>query len=232
MQIFYSSIAAEINTSIEIDGQEHLHISKSLRKKIGDIIYIVNGKGCLFEAEIRFMSKKQTQVLLLKVILTSDKKAELVLAVAPTKNIGRYEWLIEKCTEIGVKSILPFTSYHSERKVVKHERLNTMTISAMKQSKQLFLPTIGELVSFKQVLKEAEGFDVKLIAYCEEQAITIKNELKALPTFVLIGPEGGFSSQEVEMAKEKGFKSVTLGENRLRTETAAVYVASVYNVLT
>lgn len=234
MHIFYSSIALAIDTSIFIEGQEHIHLSRSLRKKEGDTIFVANGKGVLFEAKIQLITKKRTQVCLHTVVKSKkySQNHNLYLAVAPTKNIGRYEWLVEKCIEIGVNSILPFTSFHIERKVLKNERLNTIAISAMKQSKQLFLPKIEPLTSFREILNVSNSFDVKLIAYCDELNRDIKNEIKNDGSvFVLIGPEGGFSPQEVEIAKENGFKTVTLGENRLRTETAAVYVASIYNVL-
>lgn len=231
MQVFYSDKIT--GTSILIDGQEHHHLAKVLRKKIGDIVFVCNGNGLMLEAEIVSISKKETVLKQIKVHSKEELNSnKLVLAVAPTKNIDRYEWMIEKCTEIGVKAIIPYYSHHSERRRIKLERLQLIALSAMKQSKSLFIPEIKEAMLFKDFV--AQGFSgTKLIAYMEETSHGLKESLaqrKDDSILIAIGPEGGFSPEEIEAAKEKDFIPITLGSKRLRTETAAVFCSAAYQL--
>ncbi len=233
MQVFYSNNI--INSSIFIEGQEHIHLTKVLRKSEGDEVAICNGSGLMLSARIVSISKKQT-VLEKMEILAQEKvnTNKLILAVAPTKNIDRYQWMIEKCTEIGISKIIPFYSKHSERRRLKVDRLQLMALSAMKQSKSLFLPEIIEPISFKDLLK-MESVNQKCLAYMEEETTTIAKLIPKLnrkeELLIAIGPEGGFSEEEVQQAKTNGFAPISLGSKRLRTETAAVYSAVAYQLL-
>tara|TARA_B110000483_G_scaffold75626_1_gene94112 strand:- start:1615 stop:2316 length:702 start_codon:yes stop_codon:yes gene_type:complete len=233
MQVFYSNNI--INTAIFIEGQEHVHLTKVLRKSEGDEVAICNGSGLMLSARIVSISKKQT--VLEKIEILAQEKVntnKLILAVAPTKNIDRYQWMIEKCTEIGISKIIPFYSKHSERRRLKVDRLQLIALSAMKQSKSLFLPEIIEPISFKDLLK-MESVKQKGLAYMEEETTTIAKLISNLnrkeELLIAIGPEGGFSEEEVQQAKTNGFAPISLGSKRLRTETAAVYSAVAYQLL-
>jgi 16S rRNA (uracil1498-N3)-methyltransferase len=233
MQVFYSPNI--VSDKILVDQQEHIHLSKVLRKAIGDRVYVCNGRGLFVLAEIVSMSKKET-VLLTKQVLHNEKENanQLVLAVALTKNMDRYEWFIEKAIEIGVHRIIPFYSQNSERRKLKLERIQTIAISAMKQSKSLFLPEIKEPISFKELLKE-NSTNQKYIAYVQEETHTSKAVFPLLDAekelLVLIGPEGGFTVEEADLAIKNSFKALSLGTKRLRTETAAVFTAAAYQLL-
>jgi 16S rRNA (uracil1498-N3)-methyltransferase len=233
MQVFYSNNI--INTAIFIEGQEHVHLTKVLRKSEGDEVAICNGSGLMLSARIVSISKKQT--VLEKIEILAQEKVntnKLILAVAPTKNIDRYQWMIEKCTEIGISKIIPFYSKHSERRRLKLDRLQLIALSAMKQSKSLFLPEIIEPISFKDLLK-MESVKQKGLAYMEEETTSIAKLISNLnrkeELLIAIGPEGGFSEEEVQQAKTNGFAPISLGSKRLRTETAAVYSAVAYQLL-
>jgi len=233
MQIFYSTNIQD-NIAI-IDGQENIHLSKVLRKEIGDEVYLLNGKGTLFLAEITSQSKKATTLTIKNTVESEEKNHNnLILAVAPTKNIDRYQWMIEKAVEIGVNQIIPFYSQNSERRRLKLERLEAIAIAAMKQSKTLFLPKIAAPINFKDLLNQ-EFSDQKFIAYLRDNTTDVTTsfpQLKPeLSTVVLIGPEGGFTVEEAAQAEKNKFKTLSLGNKRLRTETAGVFTAAAYQLL-
>ena len=233
MQVFYSTNI--IDQKIVIDQQEHIHLSKVLRKNIGDTVHVCNGKGLMVLAEIVALSKKES-LLIVKEVVFDLKQSDnrLVLGVAPTKNMDRYEWFIEKAIEIGISKIIPFYSQNSERRKLKMERLQTIAISAMKQSKSLFLPEIVEPITFKELMKKEMG-DQKFLAYVLEDTRDLKAEFSKLnmnkELLVLIGPEGGFTTEEAELASANAYKTLSLGKQRFRTETAAIYTAAAYQLL-
>lgn len=231
MQLFYSEKIIKPLQIIEIDDQENIHLTKVLRKAIGEKIHITNGKGELFIAEIISLNKKRSSLKIIEKLKSNNSINNLTIAIAPTKTISRIEWFIEKSVEIGINEIFLFTSQNSERKIIKLNRLTTKALSAMKQSLNLNLPKISDLYSFKKLLQEVESkFEVKLIAYCEETDSKFSRyNFSNKKTIVMIGPEGGFSIEEITLAKQFGFKSVTLGKNRLRTETAGIYICSLFN---
>ena len=186
-------------------------------------MHITNGKGWLFEAKITLAGLKNCIATIHSKTQQTPTKYNLHLAVAPTKMNDRYEWFLEKATEIGITSITPIICDHSERKVIKAERFEKILQSAMKQSLQCYLPKLKEAISLKDYLKTTPEGDY-FIAHCEE---TQKQSLKSLlqpntTTTILIGPEGDFSTKEIELASQNNWKPVTLGETRLRTETAAI----------
>ncbi len=194
-----------------------------LREKIGDKLVITNGMGWLFTSKIISADIKKCVVSVETKILQPKKNYTLHLAVAPTKINDRYEWFLEKATEIGIDSITPIICEHSERKIIKHQRFEKILQSAMKQSLQCYFPKLNQAITFKEFIKQ--DFKGQLfIAHCNKtNRKSLKNEL--LPkqdVTILIGPEGDFSVKEIEMAVQNKFIPVTLGETRLRTETAAV----------
>ncbi|MBS7786799.1 16S rRNA (uracil(1498)-N(3))-methyltransferase [Flavobacterium sp. CYK-55] len=223
MQLFYNPAIGQDQEGFSFDKEESRHIVKVLRKKEGDKLYVTNGLGELFETEITLATDHKCQVKIIRVEHVQPKKYQLHLAVAPTKMNDRYEWFLEKATEIGIDQITPIFCDHSERKNFNHERMEKIIISALKQSNQYSLPRLNQAITFKEFIQQKkEGLN--LIAHCEEtQRKSLKEILQPnTDVTLLIGPEGDFSSQEIEMALKADYIPVTLGQTRLRTETAAL----------
>jgi len=223
MQLFYNPDIDETTESFSFDKEESRHIIKVLRKKDSDILHVTNGLGFLFETEITLASDNKCTVQVLSVKKADAPKFRLHLAVAPTKMNDRFEWFLEKATEIGIQEITPVFCDRSERKAINPERFEKIILSAMKQSNETFLPKLNPTITFKEFIKQKnEGLN--LIAHCEE---TDKKSLKEIlkpneDVTMLIGPEGDFSEKEIALALENNFQPVTLGNTRLRTETAAI----------
>lgn len=223
MQLFYNPDLTENTSQISFSREESKHIVKVLRKSVGDILHITNGKGWLFTAELLTSDVKSCTAIIASKVLQTKKGYQLHLAVAPTKMNDRYEWFLEKATEIGIDIITPIICEHSERKIVKIDRFEKILQSAMKQSLNCYLPILNEPIHFKDFIKQ-DYQGQRFIAHCEEtdrkslkNLLLSKNEIT-----ILIGPEGDFSVKEIEMAIHNKFIPVTLGETRLRTETAAI----------
>jgi 16S rRNA (uracil1498-N3)-methyltransferase len=223
MQLFYYPDITETTTQFSFDREESKHIIKVLRKSVGDTLHITNGKGWLFTAEITIADIKNCVANIVSKQLQKKHSYHLHLAVAPTKMNDRYEWFLEKATEIGIDSITPIICDHSERKIVKTERFERILQSAMKQSLSCYLPQLNEPIHFKDFINQGFNGDL-FIAHCEEtDRKSLKHQLKEkTDVTILIGPEGDFSTKEIEQAFENNFIPVTLGETRLRTETAAI----------
>jgi 16S rRNA (uracil1498-N3)-methyltransferase len=223
MQLFYNPNINEATETFSFDKEESKHIIKVLRKKDTDILFVTNGEGFLFKTEITLASDNKCTVKILSFEKIEPSKFKLHLAVAPTKMNDRYEWFLEKATEIGIHEITPIICDRSERKVVNLERFDKILLSAMKQCNQLYLPKLNEAISFKEFIKRKND-GLQLIAHCEE---TDKKTLKSIlkpneDVTLLIGPEGDFSEKEIALALENNYIPVSLGNTRLRTETAAV----------
>jgi 16S rRNA (uracil1498-N3)-methyltransferase len=228
MQLFYIQNPEK---EIILSSEESKHATKVLRKKEGDILNFTDGKGGFYKAEITGADTKKCRLQ----IISSDQEPKqhsyhLHIAIAPTKNMDRYEWFLEKATEIGVDEITPIICDHSERKVLKTERCNRILLSAMKQSLKFHLPKLNEAIPLKDFLKQDfEGN--KYIAHCEDGEKTeLRKEEKADKTTVLIGPEGDFSPAEIEIALLNQFNAVSLGKSRLRTETAGLVAVHTINI--
>lgn len=223
MQLFYNPTISDTHSSFVFDKEESKHIIKVLRKKEGDILHVTNGLGFLFTTKIALASDSKCTVTILSYEKQEPLPYRLHLAVAPTKMNERYEWFLEKATEIGIHEITPIICEHSERKVVKIDRFQKIIESAMKQSLHSYLPKLNEPIAFKDFLKlDFDG--QRFIAHCEE---TNKKTLKTAiqpnqDVLILIGPEGDFSVKEIALALDNTFIPVTLGTTRLRTETAAI----------
>jgi len=224
MQLFYNSEISVETTQITFDKIESKHIVRVLRKKENDILKITNGKGFLFDVKIIVPSDKKC----VAEVINSEEKPKpwdyyLHIAIAPTKLNDRIEWFLEKATEIGIDEITPIICANSERRVVKLERFEKIIQSAMKQSLKFTLPKLNAPVKLNQFINQ--DFDGQVcIAHCEEQD---KNLLQSVikpseKTTILIGPEGDFSPEEIKKCLEKNYTPISLGESRLRTETAAL----------
>lgn len=228
MQLFYSSDIQQSSETYLFDKEESKHIVKVLRKREGDIIQITNGLGLLCEAKISSANEKRCEVQIVKTTQFEKHNYYLHLVVAPTKMNDRFEWFVEKATEMGIDEITPIITEHSERKDVKIERFEKISLSAMKQSLQYFLPKLNPLMSFTKLMQQDLQGD-KYIAHCEEadKQQFANQDLRNKKIVILIGPEGDFSTQEIQTALSKGYRPVALGNTRLRTETAAVYSSCV-----
>ncbi|MBP6180558.1 16S rRNA (uracil(1498)-N(3))-methyltransferase [Flavobacterium sp.] len=223
MQLFYNPNINETTENFSFDKEESKHIIKVLRKKDNDILYVTNGLGYLFKTEITLASDNKCTVKIISFEKTAPSKFNLHLAVAPTKMNDRFEWFLEKATEIGIYEITPIICDRSERKVINNERFDKILLTAMKQSNVLFLPKLNKAIYFKEFIKQKrEG--LSFIAHCEEtNKKTLKSALEINKNVtVLIGPEGDFSEKEIELALDNNYVPVSLGNTRLRTETAAI----------
>jgi 16S rRNA (uracil1498-N3)-methyltransferase len=223
MQLFYNKDLVQKDTEIRFSKEESRHIIKVLRKSTGDTLHITNGNGFLFTAEITLADVKNCIASIVSTKLQPKRDYTIHLAVAPTKMNDRYEWFLEKATEIGIDSITPIFCDNSERKVIKSERYEKILQSAMKQSLNCYLPKLNEAISFKKLMTQSFTGQI-FIAHCEEtDRKSLKQSLKPnQDVTILIGPEGDFSSKEIELATQHDFNPVTLGNTRLRTETAAI----------
>ncbi len=223
MQLFYNPEINESSQFFSFEREESKHIIKVLRKKDTDILFVTNGLGFLFKTEITLASDSKCTVKIISFEKQKPLPYQLHLAVAPTKMNDRFEWFLEKATEIGITEITPIICDHSERKQIKTERFDKILLSAMKQSNQLYLPKLNEPLAFKDFIK-IKNEDLKLIAHCEENdKKSLKNVLKPNGNItILIGPEGDFSLKEIQLALDHNYIPVSLGTTRLRTETAAI----------
>ncbi|MGB8704537.1 MAG: 16S rRNA (uracil(1498)-N(3))-methyltransferase [Gillisia sp.] len=224
MQLFFHPDISENDKQILFPKDESRHIVKVLRKKEGDLLKVTNGKGFLFETEIVDADPQKCVANILSKTFQKKSEAYLHLAVAPTKMNDRYEWFLEKATEIGIDEITPVFCEHSERKVVKLNRFERVIQSAMKQSLHFRIPEINEPLNFAEFIENTTSGD-KFIAHCEDDLPrkSLKNEIvPGNKATILIGPEGDFSSEEIKLALEKGWIAVSLGNSRLRTETAGI----------
>ena len=231
MHIFYTPDLS--GTTYTLDETESKHCVRVLRLEKGDKIMLVDGRGGFFKAEIDDPNPKRCAVKVVHSELNYGlRNFGVHVAIAPTKNIERIEWFLEKATEIGITRVTPLLCHHSERKEIKHDRLEKVMVSAMKQSLKAYLPQLDELTKFSAFMKQPfEG--QKFIAHCEEQhRELLKNAMtKGGNYLILIGPEGDFSPEEIRMAIEAGFVPVSLGDSRLRTETAGVVACHTFNLL-
>ncbi len=227
MQLFYNPDLDNNFSQFVFPAEESKHIVKVLRKKEGDILTITNGKGLFFEAKILIADIRKCKAEIIDITKKHQKAHWLHLVVAPTKMNDRFEWFLEKATEIGVNEITPIICDHSERKIVKIERMEKVILAAMKQSLQAYLPKLNSPITFKEYINTTkEG--LLFIAHCEEEEkVELKRRVAAdKDVTILIGPEGDFSTSEIKTAYDNGFLPVSLGENRLRTETAAIFACT------
>lgn len=221
------------NNAAILNEDESLHCVKVLRHKVGDTICVIDGNGTRAIGTIEAAHAKQCAVLLSKKeVVAKNRNYSLHIAIAPTKNIERIEWFVEKAVEMGVDEISFIKCKNSERTVVKDDRIKKVAESAVKQSQQAYIPKVNSLVDFKEFIKSVSS-DVKLIAHCEDdEKVNIKKYVSTGKSHViLIGPEGDFTKDEIGIALSSGYQAVSLGENRLRTETAGLYACSALAVL-
>ncbi|MEZ2337445.1 16S rRNA (uracil(1498)-N(3))-methyltransferase [Mucilaginibacter sp. RCC_168] len=233
MHLFYTPDIAPSHPQYFLSEEESKHAIRVLRLEVGSEVQLIDGRGGFYNAVIQDAHPKRTILSVTSVTTDFNKRNHyLHLAVAPTKNIERLEWFLEKATEIGIDEISLFISQRSERKEAKVDRLNKIITAAIKQSLKAYHPLLNEPVKLNELLTRPFSGQ-KFIAHCEPgEKLTLRNELQLQGRYlVLIGPEGDFTPAEIESALQNGFKPITLGESRLRTETAALEACFEVNFL-
>lgn len=217
-----------------LSADESNHAVRVLRLKEGNHITIINGKGRAVKAEITIADKRQLHFNILEDFFLEDAKVKLHIAIAPTKNMDRFQFFVEKTTEIGINEITPLLTQNSERKVINSDKVKKSCIAALKQSGNLHLPQINDLQKIDDFIKSQPTHHQRFIAHC--QADESKQELKdrlngSNFVTILIGPEGDFSAEELKLAKANGWLPVYLGTTRLRTETAGIVACHTVRVI-
>lgn len=230
MRLFYSQQKSD--TSFILEGEDHRHIVKVLRYTLGDYLDIVDGSGKIYHGVIKSIDKKEVHVDIERFELTEKMPYRLGIAISPVKNISRFEWFVEKAVEIGITDFYPLLCKRTEKTNIKIDRLKRIIHSAMKQSRNVYEPVIHNKVSMNDMVS-LEGWESKYVAYINEGVHDLLSREKEINPRILIaiGPEGGFEEYEAEMCIRNGFKPVSLGESRLRTETAGVASCQIIKTL-
>jgi 16S rRNA (uracil1498-N3)-methyltransferase len=236
LPIFYIESAAAVNDIMTLPEEASKHIIQVLRKEIGEQVLLTDGVGNLLTAEIINDHKKKCGVRIAQAQHTLAPGRQIAIAISLLKNTSRFEWFLEKATEIGVQTIIPLLCERTEREHFRHDRMKSILVSAMLQSQQSWLPVLHEPISYEQLFRQEEvmGTAQKFIAHCMEDARKDLREeaVSSLPSqIILIGPEGDFTSAEISLALQHQFVPVTLGDNRLRTETAGVVAATLLKLI-
>ena len=222
MHTAYCSELKKETIAVELNEIESNHVVKVLRRQEGDLVQISNGRGIKALGTIKLANPKKCLIAVSEMITEQAPKSLIHMAIAPTKNMDRLEWFVEKATEIGVDKITLLKCKNNERKIVKMERLEKIVLSAMKQSQRFYLPELVELTPINEFIKHNPNGG---LAHCYEEIGDTKIALTKwnFNAPILIGPEGDFSIEEVQMAIDNGYSTIDLGKNRLRTETAALF---------
>lgn len=226
--------APDIAETLSLPEDEAKHCLRVLRHKCGDEIEVIDGKGYRYQCRIVNDNPRKMEVEIIETVREDPAwDTFITIAVAPTKNMDRMEWLVEKLTEIGVNRFVPLLCRHSERKELKINRLQRIAVSAMKQSLKATLPEIMPMTPFADFISNDDS-EAKFIAYCDPtipRKLLAKEYSGAKSVTILIGPEGDFDIEEIKSALAKGMVPVTLGDNRLRTETAALTACDTIHIL-
>lgn len=231
MNFFYYPEIGDLN--ISLSEEESKHCIRVLRLKKNDPLCLVDGKGTLFQAYIVNPDIRRVGVKIVKSIECYGQRIHyLHIAIAPTKNTERFEWFLEKVTEIGIDEITPVICTRSERKTIHYERARRILVAAMKQSRRAYLPLLNEINRFEDFIERTNAKS-KIIAHCHQENLPHISSglIKASPAIIMIGPEGDFTVQEIETAMSKGFIEAGLGPFTYRTETAGVMACHEFNML-
>lgn len=234
LPLFFHGDSLVVNRETQLNEDTARHIGQVLRMRAGDALQLTDGKGNLADAVITQSDKKKCSVVIQKISFHELPATALHLAIAFTKNTNRNEWLLEKATELGVRSIIPLHATRTERERIKHERWYNILVSAMMQSQQYHLPVLTEVKSVAEVIKQHNTVKQKLVAHCiqERPRAVISAAMKpGMETLILIGPEGDFTEEEVNLCEAEGCTGISIGNQRLRTETAAMAVCAYFNMI-
>lgn len=228
LPFFYKEDLDAQSADVVLDEATSKHIVQVLRMQNGERLQLTNGKGDLFTAEITDNNRKRCTVSIVQKSKSGTRQVKVSIAVSPVKNNTRFEWFLEKATEIGVSEIIPLICTRTEKTNFKFDRMKSILVSAMLQSQQTWLPVLQQPVKFKQ-LAESSSQQQKFIAHCEDETkrnLSDLNNESLSSKIILIGPEGDFTPEEIELALQHHFSAVSLGETRLRTETAGIVAAT------
>jgi 16S rRNA (uracil1498-N3)-methyltransferase len=234
LPFFYKEDITADTKVIVLDEATSKHIVQVLRMQNGEQLQLTDGKGNLFTCKIMDNNRKKCTVAITQKSTIANHKSKIVIAISLLKNTNRFEWFLEKATEIGVAEIIPLICTRTEKQNFKTERLQTILISAMLQSQQCWLPKMEEPVKFKDIIGGTDAVQ-KFIAHCEDEnnkvSLTSKLLNPSTSKLILIGPEGDFTTTEIELAIKNDFLPVSLGETRLRTETAGIVAATLLRLV-
>lgn len=226
LPFFYEPDVAGVSSHFQLSEDTSKHCIQVLRMKAGSLIRLTNGKGYSYNARIVEEDRKKAVVLLESEIFVPQQQKKIAIGISLLKNTSRFEWFLEKATEIGISEIIPLLCERTEHTRFRADRMQHILVSAMLQSQQLWLPVLREPIAYKTALSRPD-YQLKLLAHCEEDS---KNNIGELPPFsdalIMIGPEGDFSPAEIQTALDLKFIPVTLGQTRLRTETAGMVAAT------
>ena len=232
LPFFYTEFISSADSIVVLNEENSKHIVQVLRMAEGRQINITDGLGTICTAEIVEAHKKKCTVKIIDTLKQIDPAKKVCIAISPVKNSSRFEWFLEKATEIGVTEIVPLICERTEKQYLKYDRLRGILISAMLQSQQSWLPVLHEPIKFEKFVEENKS-NHKFIAHCEEQNKTSLKEITGqlsneiiTQSLILIGPEGDFSKEEIAIALQNNFVPISLGQTRLRTETAAMVAAT------
>ncbi len=228
--LYYFS--APVSDVVALDEDESRHVLAVMRHRVGDRLRLTDGRGAWYEGELVEADKRRAYVRLLRKHMSPRPEGQLHIGIAPPKQIDRFEWFLEKATELGVSTITPLLCQRSERTSLRLDRLEKLLVAALKQSLRVWLPRLDAPTPLPQLLRQAAQ-PVRGIAWCDEEPRTplvcfLRPDADVL---VLIGPEGDFSAEEVALARECGFVPLSLGPARLRTETAGLLVVAAYQLI-
>jgi 16S rRNA (uracil1498-N3)-methyltransferase len=228
LPFFYKEDLVASSTDVVLDEATSKHMVQVLRMQNGEQLQLTNGKGLLFTTEITDNNRKKCTVTIIQKSKINNPKSKISIAISPIKNNTRFEWFLEKATEIGITEIIPLICSRTEKTAFKFDRMKSILVSAMLQSQQCWLPVLHEPIKFNSLVKSSNQ-QQKFIAHCIDDAkrnLTDLNNESLSSKIILIGPEGDFTADEIELALQNNFNAVALGETRLRTETAGIVAAT------
>ena len=227
LPLFYEEVIPQL-ASFTVSEDTSKHVVQVLRMKTGEHLQLTNGKGEMITAEITRAYKKGTEIKIISTSHIAPRTSHITIAISLVKNNSRFEWFLEKATEIGVSAIIPLICERTEKQTFRHDRMKNILVSAMLQSQQAWLPTLHEPTKFNEIMKTSQ--QNKFIAYCDEGEKTLIINQPINPSaIILIGPEGDFTTHEVALAVKNDFVPVSLGSTRLRTETAGIVACVLLN---
>ena len=240
LPFFYKEDLTTSSTDVVLDEATSKHMVQVLRMQNGEQLQLTNGKGILFTAEISDNNRKKCAVAVIQKSEIENRKSKISIAISPVKNNTRFEWFLEKVTEIGVSEIIPLLCERTEKTTFKFERMKSILVSAMLQSQQCWLPVLHEPVRYDKLwqssktLPKLDDYQQKFIAHCVDdikRSLSDLNNKSLSSKIILIGPEGDFTNKEIELALQNHYSAVSLGETRLRTETAGIVAATLLRLV-